>query len=90
MLTKILALVVIDPGLRNRAIAGSLIILPATFQSRFALRIVANRIIVSPDGEIFDHELHPPSEYLTSLVAEIESADQSPDGRGSEQVLLGP
>jgi hypothetical protein len=54
------------------------------------LRILAKRIIVSPDGEIFDHELHSPFEYLNSLVDKVESADHKPNGRGSEHVLLGP
>ena len=57
---------------------------------RVVLRILAKRIIVSPDGEIFDHELHSPFEYLNLLVDKVESADRKSNGRGSEHVLLGP
>ena len=62
----------------------------SSLDRRVFLRILAKRIIVNPDGEIFDHELYSPFEYLNSLVDKIESADQKPNGSGSEQVLLGP
>jgi hypothetical protein len=51
------------------------------------LQILAKRIIVDADGEMKVHELHTPFEYLVSLSP---GPDQSPNGRGSNIIRLGP
>ena len=51
------------------------------------LKILAKRIIINPDGQIIDHELHSPFTYLWSIAQGLE--DPSSSHRDSEQVRLG-
>lgn len=51
------------------------------------LRVLAKQIIVNPDGEIIDHQLHSPFTYLRQLVDEHLLHNQ--DLCGSDQVRLG-
>ena len=51
------------------------------------LKILAKRIIINPDGQIIDQELHSPFTYLRSIAESIENT--STFCRDSEQVRLG-
>ena len=51
------------------------------------LKIVAKRIIINPDGQIIDHELHSPFTYLWSIAQGLE--DPGSSHRNLEQVRLG-
>jgi hypothetical protein len=41
------------------------------------LQILAKRIIVSPDGEIIEHELHSPFVYLLALQKGLKTTEKS-------------
>ncbi len=41
------------------------------------MQILAKRIIVSPDGEIIDHELHSPFVYLLALQKGLKTTEKS-------------
>ena len=51
------------------------------------LKILAKRIIINPDGQIIDHELHSPFTYLWSIAQGLENPNSS--HCNSEQVRLG-
>jgi hypothetical protein len=51
------------------------------------LQMFVKRIIINREGEIFDHELHSPFEYLSALAGSLNG--KSKEGRGSEQVRYG-
>lgn len=51
------------------------------------LQIIADRIIISPQGEIIDHKLHSPFAYLISLASQLNSLGE--EGSGSKLVRLG-
>jgi hypothetical protein len=46
---------------------------------------IARRIIIDPEGEIIDHELHSPFAYLRSIVDEFST--ENTEECGSEQPL---
>ena len=51
------------------------------------MKIQSKWIIINPDGQIIDHELHWPFTYLWSIAQGLE--DPSSSHRDSEQVRLG-
>jgi len=51
------------------------------------LKILAKRIIINPDGQIIDQELHSPFTYLRNLAKSMENSSNS--YHDSEQVRLG-
>jgi hypothetical protein len=57
-------------------------------QKTTLLQIVAKKVIIDPEGEILEHELHSPFLYLSTLAARI--SGKSEERYGSEHVLFRP
>lgn len=51
------------------------------------LQMLVKRMIINREGEIFDHELNSPFEYLSALAGSLNG--KSKEGGGSELVRLG-